>query len=115
MCVVSMVMDHYKPWVPSITTPGVMPWEVPPHTDSEPKIDLAKLFKDMREAVEAAKKVDELTGQPDCVDPEKQKLEQRIKELEELLNKKPEFVIAEGTNLEKGTYRVIDGKLYKCV
>jgi hypothetical protein len=55
------------------------------------------------------------TGQPDCVDPEKAKLSDRVAELEKLLASPHEFVIVSGGNVEPGRYRVIDGKLYRAV
>src|SRR5262245_24767074 len=70
MCVLSMVMDYYKPKIFN--------------TD---EADFKKLVKDIKEAVDAAKKVDELTGQPDCVDPEKAKLMERVAELEKEVQK----------------------------
>lgn len=110
-------MDHYDPQVPVITT---IPWtwSSPVPLEPQPTIDLdewRKLLEDLKQARDAAIKVDDLTGQPDCVDPEKAKLEDRVRQLEELLAKPPEFVIVEGGGLEPGTYRVIDGKLYKAI
>lgn len=74
MCVVSMVYDHYQPLIPKTI-------EVDP-------IDTAyweKVFEDFRKAKEAAETVDKLTGQPDCVDPEKAELLERIADLEQQL------------------------------
>lgn len=103
MCVVSMVQDQYAPFIPpapwSPWRPEVVPWEwqsyapkVVPGIDRvpEPIIDLDKLerlLESYRKALEAAGVFDELTGQPDCVDPEKAKLEERVTELEEQLRK----------------------------
>jgi hypothetical protein len=67
MCVVSMVHDYYAPKLEDL---------------SLPKLDIPKLLEDFRRAQEAAQTVDTLTGQPDCVDPEKAKLEARVAELE---------------------------------
>lgn len=114
MCVYSMVMDHYEPQFPwSVTSPHT-DW-VPGHVEIAPAADWLKLFEDLKKAAEAAKVVDDLTGQPDCVDPEKQKLEERVAQLERLLAAPPEFVIVEGGGLEAGTYRVVDGKLYRAI
>lgn len=77
--------------------------------------ELVKRLQQFAEAAEAAKKVDELTGQKDCVDPDKARLQERVRELELLLQKLPEFVIVSGAQLAPGTYRVVDGKLYKVV
>jgi hypothetical protein len=113
MCVVSMVYDHYNQQLP-YTWPQT--WEVPTELPVEEiPVDLAKALKDFRKAKEAAEEVDKLTGQKDCVDPEKQKLEERVKELEALLAKQNEIVILTGGMVEPGTYRVIDGKLYRLV
>lgn len=47
---------------------------------------LRTLIEDFRKMVEIAKRVDILSKQPDCADPEKLKLEERVKELEAKLN-----------------------------
>jgi hypothetical protein len=88
-----MVMDHYERIIPKLTPPEIVPLPymepvqtVPFHF--QPPIDLddlRKLLIEFKEAVEAAKKVDALTGKADCVDPEKQKLEARVRELELML------------------------------
>lgn len=97
-----MVHDHFNPLIPHVPiTPWIQPapWPAPetppfPHTrtvtvnDVKVSVDLAalaQLLKEYREALEAAKKVDVLTGQPDCVDPQKAKLEDRVAELEKLV------------------------------
>jgi hypothetical protein len=101
MCVVSMVHDHYNPiipdtipWIPPIQ-PG-QPWVWPsPTTWPSDKITITppadpleelkkieKLLEDFKNARDAAILVDKLTGQPDCVDPEKAKLEERVAKLE---------------------------------
>lgn len=100
MCVVSMVFDHYDkvfPWPqPDLTTPLPL---VPGGTitatplssfqiiSQEEVESLKKLIKEFKEAVEAAKTVDRLTGQPDCEDPEKKKLEDRVTLLEQQIAK----------------------------
>lgn len=48
---------------------------------------LRALIADFRQAVAAAKIVDKLTDQPDCEDPEKKKLENRVAWLEEQVAK----------------------------
>ena len=58
MCVMSTVYDHYN-------RQRIGGWD-------QKKID------DFKRTIEAAKTVDALTGQPDCVDPEKAKLMQAI-------------------------------------
>lgn len=102
MCVVSMVHDYYKDRIPES-----WPWRLLPEpSDRKPRgnplgngfpygppipskeiQDLRKLIDDFRQAVEAAKKVDALTAQPDCVDPKKATLEQRVEELERQLKR----------------------------
>ncbi len=107
MCVVSMVYDHFypkfpdtiEPWPPLPVVPFVPANPVVPNgtltvTDTPIKVSfqivsreeieaLKSLINDFRAAVEAAKAVDRLTGQPDCVDPEKKKLEERVARLEQ--------------------------------
>lgn len=115
MCVVSMVYDHFEnkiPWVKPVNQPS-MPLDMSGLGTFT--YDLQETLDSFKRASEAAKIVDEKTGQPDCVDPEKAKLEARVRELEALLNTPTEFVIVSGANLEPGRYRVIDGKLYKAV
>lgn len=102
MCVVSMVHDHYDkliprvpPWVttpePGICTdPVTKPRRVValPKMPTEAEIKrLQKVIDDFREAMKAAEKVDVLTAQPDCVDPEKAKLKERVAYLEAELKK----------------------------
>lgn len=87
MCVVSMVMDHYGPLFPQ----GTSPWDIfrPQPPANDPLVDglaLRKLIDEFKEAVAAAKKIDVLTKQPDCEDPEKVKLVARVAELEKLLD-----------------------------
>ena len=81
MCTLSMVIDHFDQRIPG-------GWTWPPRL-SEPAIDLAelrRLINEFREAVDAAKTVDRLTGQPDCVDPEKAKLQERVERLEKVVD-----------------------------
>lgn len=97
MCIVSMVHDHFEPilpkrdfWVqPNPLDPlpgmaaGALPFTFLP--TAEEMAEMRKVIAEFREAVAAAKVVDKLTGQPDCVDPEKAKLEERVAALEEKL------------------------------
>lgn len=94
MCVVSMVFDRYQdrfPWGDSTQGPQVQPQPTPPSitiTSPLPQLPMAelkKLIEEFKEAVAAARTVDRLTNQPDCEDPEKAKLEQRVLELEKRL------------------------------
>jgi hypothetical protein len=86
MCVVSNVSDHYwdrfRPFLPE---PQPFDWS---RWNPQPSVDLgelARLIQDFKEAMAAAKTVDRLTKQPDCVDPEKAKLLDRVAELERRL------------------------------
>lgn len=113
MCVVSNTFDSWRDRIPDI-----QPWEVKPFTPYVPSkttdsFDWKKLFDDFRKGVEAARKQDVAEGNPDCADPDKAKLEERVRELEALLNSKPEFVIVKRQNLQPGKYRVLDNKLYR--
>ena len=95
MCVVSMVHDHYRPLIPAIPLQPLPHWRMPEKPDQEKFVILSpeeaerlrKLFADFKKAVEAAATVDALTGQPDCVDPEKKQLQDRIHELEAQLQR----------------------------
>ena len=78
-----MVMDHFQPYFPP--NPQPLPFVVQPVPDNRPVPDLGKLIQDFYRAVEAAKVVDELTGQPDCEDPEKMSLLERVRRLEEIV------------------------------
>lgn len=116
MCVYSMVVDQFQPVIPWIEpepskTIGTFTWP-----KQEPTLDLnelKKLLDEFKRLVENAKEIDAKTGQPDCVDPEKAKLIDRVIELEKLIANPPEFVIVKGAMMHPGTYRVVDGKLYK--
>lgn len=92
MCVMSMVHDHYGQALGGAMVEGQALWG----SNNQPNwptlmagtltakdvADLRQLIKDFREASTAAKRVDELTGQPDCVDPKKAELEERVAKLE---------------------------------
>lgn len=100
MCVYSMVHDHFLPQFPAPVTPTFPKLPDPTKTSPPywptttistwPALDLdrlEKLINDFKEAAEAAQKIDVLTKQPDCVDPEKEKLSKKILELEAQLAK----------------------------
>lgn len=88
MCVMSMVHDHFAPKFPDLGTGGSttdLAKLFGPKTDAELdalKAELRQLIADFKEARAAAAKVDELTGQADCVDPKKATLEERVSRLE---------------------------------
>lgn len=92
MCVVSAVYDQYNPHIPT-NWPPIDSTPIKPNTTPVIKLeehvinpkDLARLIDSFHKAVAAAKVFDELTGQPDCEDPEKAKLEERVAALEEKL------------------------------
>jgi hypothetical protein len=104
MCVVSMVMDHFEPKIPQdwwpqrvdfiepVPTPlqtFVVPAPIDAATVEALRAEIAKLVSvvtEFKAAVEAARKVDALTAQPDCEDTEKAKLEARVAELERRLD-----------------------------
>lgn len=76
MCVVSGAFDSLRPVMPRAET---INWV----TISPPEIEeLRQLVKEFHAMIAAAKKIDFVLKQPDCVDPEKEKLELRVKELE---------------------------------
>lgn len=94
MCVLSMVMDEFSKapewqlipnkqigW-PYLTNPGNITISSPQTLTKEDINKLEQLIKDFKEAVNIAQKLDILLKKPDCVDPEKHKLVQRVAELE---------------------------------
>lgn len=91
MCIVSMVHDHYNPLIPEPLTLPLVP--VAPYSPPATSVDLAviliqmdeikKLVQAFREDVRKAEELDASMKQPDCVDPEKAKLIDRVKQLEE--------------------------------
>lgn len=83
MCVYSAVMDHYTPRFDEFTFTKWPP--TAPDPQAEAIQELRALIAEFRQAVEAARTVDRLTKQPDCEDPEKAKLEQRVAKLEKEL------------------------------
>jgi hypothetical protein len=88
MCVLSMVHDHYLPKFPEpVKTPSGDQFNLQGFNMALQIEELKKLIADFKEAIAAAKKVDELTNQPDCVDPAKAVLMTRVQELEKHLAK----------------------------
>lgn len=84
MCLVSNIMDAYKPHIPQAFpySPPSQGWPAASPSLRKELDELRQLIDSFHRAVEAAKEFDRLTGQPDCVDPEKAVLEQRVAELE---------------------------------
>jgi len=101
MCMMSLVIDHFSPYIPN---PNMVPQTTMPNPNTivgvpisvpsiniipEPIVDpkeLRELIDAFKQAAEAAKVFDRLTGQPDCEDPEKAKLVERVEALEERLD-----------------------------
>lgn len=85
MCVVSMVMDHYRPVFYPYIPPQTLPFrERPALMDPE---FVKERIREFKESLEAAEKVDRLTGQPDCEDPEKAKLKEQVDRLEKVVDR----------------------------
>lgn len=81
MCFTSLVMEQYRPYIPE---PQRWPWPAP--APALPVDELRELIDSFKAALEAAKTFDRVTGQPDCVDPEKALLEERVAALEKKLD-----------------------------
>lgn len=76
MCIVSMVYDRYNPWLPEKVPDPLTPEQV-----DNIKRTIEDFFRDKTDA----ERLDKTLGQPDCADPEKAKLEERVRELEAAL------------------------------
>jgi hypothetical protein len=108
MCFVSAIYQHYDPlfpqpdpfWQIPPAQPPMQPQPIPAYPNPIPQItigtipgpnpdvaELKQLIADFKEALKAAKLLDKLTKQPDCEDPEKAKLEERVAKLEEAIKK----------------------------
>jgi hypothetical protein len=84
------------PWIdPSI--PRIHPAQPGDSVFKEIKA-IKEVLDDYRRAVDAAKIIDKLTGQPDCIDPEKARLEKRVLKLEAELAE-----LKQATKLKKRT------------
>lgn len=92
MCIVSNVMDHFgtTPWPGGIdirgtsSTGGIV--FGPPQLSADELNELRAFIKEFRQAVTAAEFLDRIMKKPDCVDPEKAKLVERIAFLEAQLD-----------------------------
>lgn len=83
MCATSVIFDQYGPWIPTPQQQWPQrPIDPAPYSNGE----LRELIDSFKEALEAAKKFDRLTNQPDCEDPDKAKLLDRVVELERRLD-----------------------------
>lgn len=99
MCAVSMIMDYgrrdfwpnqqpgvFPPQYPSLPQPNWPPQYVPPLPPQTDELKLREFLK----LYEAAKAYDRETAQPDCEDPEKTQVLQRILErLDEIEKRLP--------------------------
>lgn len=102
MCTVSMVMDGWNPLIPQPSRtvpwppyPNVVPGTIPDPAfiPYNPRVaeeynneDLRKMLDAFMKVYEGAKAFDEASGQPDCEDPEKTRLLERVEELERRLD-----------------------------
>lgn len=97
MCAVSMITDYgqriwpqpwepSKPWVP--TNPPMPPSPYAPQPEQPEKLPSPEDWKKFMELVKAAEKFDRETGQPDCVDPEKDAWMKRIMDRLDAIEKK---------------------------
>lgn len=97
MCMMSAVFDQWRPAFPPAHHP-VYPWPTPAPdlVDAQERLvddaqkrysvdDLGALIDAFQAALDAAKRYDEITGQPDCADPDKAKLLERVADLERRL------------------------------
>ncbi len=86
MCVMSMVMDQYKPYIPDQWPYNPIQPLPQPQPIQDPA-QLQEMIDAFHKAVAAAEVYDRLTGQPDCIDPEKAELLKRVAKLEKQLKK----------------------------
>jgi len=96
MCVVSMVHDSFhpriRPWVERVVPMSPEPFHpqrLAPEIDLSPDElrTIRKILDDYKKANAAARVVDDLTGQPDCIDEEKQAMAREIEELRRRLSR----------------------------
>lgn len=101
MCVVSMVYDDFnkrfpniipepEPYIPTLGGTTITVANQYEYVSKKEIEDLRKVIREatefienFKQAVQAAKIVDRLTNQPDCEDPEKKKLEEKVAKLEQ--------------------------------
>lgn len=79
MCFTSAVFDQYQQYIPQ-------PQQWQPTPSWPTPAELRELIDSFNRAFEAAKTFDRLTKQPDCEDPDKAKLLDRIALLEKRLD-----------------------------
>lgn len=96
MCIVSQVFDKYDPLFPN--PDEWKKWQVTPGMGStstltiitdqniaERMAQMDALIKEFKDLLEAAKKLDKALNQPDCEDPDKAKLVERVEVLEKIV------------------------------
>lgn len=93
MCTMSMVYDHFDKRFPDTSgwpSTGIGPlnpapslvWP-PPQTNLA---ELRQLIADFKQAIEAARTLDALMQQKDCVDPEKAALKEKVDRMEKIID-----------------------------
>ena len=82
MCIVSAVHDSYQKAIPSQDSWPLNPSAPRTLTDAE----IRRVIDAYRKSLELAQTVDEITNQPDCEDPEKAKLLERVEAIEKSLD-----------------------------
>lgn len=113
MCVVSMIDDHYNrtiPWDVHVGAPLTITGALSEDswvTVREVKNLIESYFKDREDAI----RIDKNTNQPNCEDPEKAKIVERLERLEKALNSGCKYV----TDKDGYQYVIVDGKIYKAV
>lgn len=90
MCIMSVVHEDYSKIFPQPggwlqPVPGV-PFAVTVPSLATEILEMKQLIAEFRAAVELARQLDILMKKPDCVDPEKAKLEERVAALEQRMN-----------------------------
>jgi hypothetical protein len=93
MCTFSMIVDEIGPKIPDITSPNPFtpPWVAPrppmsftPYTHDQIE-EWRKFFEEAKAKLAAAKAEDEAAGTPDCTDPAKAPILERLAEMERRL------------------------------
>lgn len=84
------IIPDPEPYIPSITGITIATADQYQYVSKKEIEDLRKVLREatefienFKQAVQAAKIVDRLTNQPDCEDPEKKKLEEKVAKLEQ--------------------------------
>lgn len=93
MCVVSMLMDHYKdkwtdPFYPRPIQPSILPSPVQPWPPIQPQISPLEV-EEFKKLLERAREYDRKNNEPDC---ELEEKKQQVKKLAEDLGVKIDFL-----------------------